>query len=303
MRQTVVLFVVMGCLARTASAHTPEAPARERRREVIMPGTPGLTVGRPQASSMTWFVLSTVLLGAMCTGPVSAQSTGSDTLNRTIALYATLNSYADTGTVVREAPGIVDRSKFRTYFRRSSLDFLFDYQNLTSQSGAATIDMSRGRIVLWMINGELQSFNKEQRTHESIPRASGKQPAALQNAGAGTKGTSVLIPSLIFSKAQLPGTLLQITEAADSGFESVNGHRCRKIVGIAAQYYPSGQMTNVRRVTVWVDAETLLVRKVFEDTPKGYPAGAYSTLTVTIEPQANPTLDEGKFQFTVPDTY
>ena len=50
----------------------------------------------------------------------------------------------------------------------------------------------------------------------------------------------------------------------------------------------------------WIDAETMLVRKVFEDTPKGYPAGSYSRLTVTIEPQANATLDDGKFQFTVP---
>jgi hypothetical protein len=85
-----------------------------------------------------------------------------------------------------------------------------------------------------------------------------------------------------------------------AGFESVNSHRCHKIVGTAAQFYPSGQMTNVRQVTVWLDAENLLVRKVFEDTPKGYPAGAFLRLTINLDPQANPTLEDANFQFTVP---
>ena len=30
-------------------------------------------------------------------------------------------------------------------------------------------------------------------------------------------------------------------------------------MGIASEYYPSGQRVNVRQVTVWIDAETLLV--------------------------------------------
>ena len=69
---------------------------------------------------------------------------------------------------------------------------------------------------------------------------------------------------------------------------------------MAGQYYPSGQMTNVRQVTVWIDAESLLVRKVFEDTPKGYAIGSYLRTTVTIEPRANSKLDDSKFQFRVP---
>jgi hypothetical protein len=155
-------------------------------------------------------------------------------------------------------------------------------------------------MVLWMIKGELQAFNKQLRTHETIPREGGNQVAVLQGARAGTAGTSTLIPALIFAKSNLSGTLGQIQQPTDAGFETVDGRRCHKIIGMAGEYYPSGQMTNVRQVTVWIDAETRLVRKVFEDTPKGYPAGLYSRLTVTIEPQANPTLDDGKFAFTVP---
>lgn len=245
-------------------------------------------------------VFTIILLGAMCAEPSAAQSGTEDILARSIALYPTLASYADTGTVVREAPGIVDRWKFATYFR-NPLDFYFDFQGVTSQSGPGTpMDASYHRIVLWMIKGELQAFNKQLRTHETIPREGGNQVAVLQGARAGTAGTSTLIPALIFAKSNLSGTLGQIQQPTDAGFETVDGRRCHKIIGMAGEYYPSGQMTNVRQVTVWIDAETRLVRKVFEDTPKGYPAGLYSRLTVTIEPQANPTLDDGKFAFTVP---
>jgi hypothetical protein len=74
---------------------------------------------------------------AICLQPVVAHSQGEEVLARSIALYATLASYSDTGTVVREAPGLVDRWKFRTRFRRSSPDFFFDFQGVTSQSAGS----------------------------------------------------------------------------------------------------------------------------------------------------------------------
>ena len=95
-------------------------------------------------------------------------------------------------------------------------------------------------------------------------------------------------------------TFFEIEEASDAAFENVGKHRCHKIAGIAAQYYPSGARTGVRPVTVWIDADTLLLRKVFEDTPKGYSLGAYRRVTVTIDPQPNTALDDAKFQFKVP---
>lgn len=241
-----------------------------------------------------------LVLGAMGTSSVAAQPAAGDVLARSIALYPTLESYADTGTVVKEAPGLVDRWEFKTHYRRTSLDFYFDFQGVDSRSGELTIGTSDQRMVLWMIGGELQAFNQQLQTHDTFPREGGNQPAALQGAGAVTAGTSILIPSLVFPEANLPGTIRTIQDATDAGFETVNGRRCHKIIGTAAEYYPSGQMTNVRPVTVWIDAETFLVRKVFEDTPKDYPGGSYSRLTVTIEPQANPTLDDSEFHFTVP---
>ena len=241
-----------------------------------------------------------VLLVASRSGLVAQSSGAGNVLARSIALYPTLTSYADSGTVVLETPGIVDRYKFKTYYRRDSLDFFFDFQGVAKQGAGGSLDLSFHRIVLWMVGGELQTFNQYQRTHETIPRASGRQVATVQLAGIGTLGASVLIPSLIFSQARLPGAILQIQQPTDAGVEAIEGRRCHKVTGIAAEYYPSGAVTNVRPVSVWIDAETLLVRKVFEDTPKGSAIGSFHRKTVTIDPQLNPSLDDSRFQFTVP---
>jgi hypothetical protein len=259
----------------------------------------GHTLSRCRAACLA---LTAVTLGATCSASWAAPTGSGDVLARSIALYPTLKSYADTGTVVIEGPGTVERSKFKTYFRQGdSLDFLFDYQGVAREGAGGSLPMSFHRIVLWMLAGELQTFSQQQRSHETIPRESGRQVAAMHGTSVATAGASILIPSLIFSQAKLPGAIFQIQQPMkDAGFEAVNGRRCHKIIGMAAEYYPSGQMTNVRQVTVWVDAETLLVRKVFEDTPKGWAIGSYLRKTVTIEPRANPKLEDSQFQFTVP---
>jgi hypothetical protein len=65
--------------------------------------------------------------------------------------------------------------------------------------------------------------------------------------------------------------------------------------------YPKTQReTNVRRAAVWIDAETNLVRKVFDDTPKGLPIMAVNRTTLTFDPKANPPLEDSAFRFTVP---
>lgn len=252
-------------------------------------------------STRQW--LGAILTAALCTPSLTASAGNSDVLARSIALYPTLKSYADTGTVVVDTSGENwERSKFRTYFRKNAdySDLYFDFQGVNFKSGQSIIATPDERRVLWMSNGELQSFDQKTREHESFPRAGGRQPSVLQGAGHQTRGASMLIFSLIYAKANLPGTILQIQQSADAGFETVNGHRCHKVMGTAASYYPSGQITGIRPVTVWVDAESLLIRKVFEDSPKGMPPGSYYRVTITLDPQANPELDDSKFQFKVP---
>lgn len=82
--------------------------------------------------------------------------------------------------------------------------------------------------------------------------------------------------------------------------ETIDGHPCHKIVGIAKQVYQTGYESNKRRTTVWVDAQTLLIRKIFEEW-KATP-GSVSRRFTTLSPHANPTLDDATFTFTAPET-
>ena len=81
-------------------------------------------------------------------------------------------------------------------------------------------------------------------------------------------------------------------------FEPVNGHRCHKLVGEVGLAYGTGTVTNVRPTIIWIDADSLLVRKVVEDTPKG--AGGTDRVTTIFEPQANPQIDDAHFKFAPP---
>ena len=248
--------------------------------------------------------LASWLLGTPAPGSAPAQPAPGlpEVLANSIKYYSTLASYADTGTVRRESAGTVDDARFTTYFRRTTRDLLVDFQSLTSltRSTKFSIDMTSYRTVIWMSKGEMQTYDRRTDAHEAVNPEGGGQVRALQNGNYATQGVSILIPSLLYSQSRLPSTILQIAEAATAGTEEIDGRRCHKITGVAAQFYPSGQRTNVRAVTVWIDSETQLIRRVFEDTPKNYPAGGVLRLTITMQPQANPTIDDAKFQFTVP---
>jgi hypothetical protein len=246
---------------------------------------------------------------ALAVGPMasaSGQGTRSlpDVLRESMAHYAELASYADTGTVAEETAGMVHESKFRTYFRRATRDLYFDFQQLRTRyprNNNYVVDMSANRTVIWMFKGEMQTYSFYFKQHSVVP--ANQQAGTLKGAVAGTTGVSALMPSLLYPKALLPGTLLALEEATPAGVEAIGNRRCHKVTGIAAEYYPSGARVNVRPVTVWIDAESKLVRRVFEDTPEGYGVGvpgAYRRLTVTLDPHANPTIDDAKFAFTVP---
>jgi hypothetical protein len=248
--------------------------------------------------------LASLLLGPREPAPAPAQAAPGlpEPLANSIKFYSTLTTYSDTGTVRRETAGTVDDARFTTYFRRATRDLFLDFQSLTSvtKSSKFSIDMSSYRSVIWMFKGEMQTYDRRTDAHEAINPDGGGQVRALQNANYATQGVSILTPSLLYSQSRLPGTILQIEEAVLAGAEQIDGRRCHKVTGVAAQFYPSGQRTNVRAVTVWIDSESQLIRRVFEDTPKNYPAGGVSRLTITFQPQANPTIDDAKFQFKVP---
>lgn len=226
-----------------------------------------------------------------------------DVLQKSLDRYAALASYSDSGTVRQEVPGMIDEARFTTYFRRPTRDLFIDFAHVSSTMTETKLklDLSANRTVIWMFKGEMQKYDFKLRSHETVAADNSGQPRALQVAGHATKGVSMLIPSLLYSQARLPSTLRQVEEAEAAGVETIDGRRCHKFLGVAAAYYPSGQRTSIRPVTIWIDAETQLVRRVFEDTPRGYPSGSFLRTTITFSPQANPAIDDARFQFKVPE--
>ena len=243
------------------------------------------------------------LAGTADTGAVRhAPYSASEVLTKMRAAYAALTSYADSGTVIDDNGGFVDRSTFRTFFTREPNNLFIEFRAVASEYKDGNRIPLTAHIVLWMENGELQTWSGADQAHSTYPRAEGQQVNAVKNAGYYTHGVSVLIPSHLYSKAGMASPVHAAEEIEADGFETVNGRKCYRLLGVERWRYPSGQETGVRAITIWVDAETYLILKVFEDTPKGYPRNQISHRTTTIKPRANPKLAPALFRYTVPES-
>jgi hypothetical protein len=223
-----------------------------------------------------------------------------DVLAKSRAAYAALTSYADSGTVLDEATGFTDRSSFRTLFNRDPRHLLIEFRAVASEYTAGNRVPLTNHVVLWMENGELQTWYSKTQAHETYSAEGGGQVEALKGAAYGTAGISVLGPSHLYSKSGLASSVHATEEAEADGFEEVNGRRCFRILGVERWRYPSGRETGVRPITLWIDAETYLIHKMVQDTPKGMPRGSVGRRTTTIKHQANPKLEPAQFRFTVP---
>jgi outer membrane lipoprotein-sorting protein len=236
----------------------------------------------------------------------AARAAGEDILAKSMAVYDGLTSYADSGTAMTESVGTFQVGHFRTFLRRPPLSFYFEWGRrvmISTKQAADSLSMPGKKDVYWLVNGDLQVFRQDgsYAEHKTYPRGTSNQSTALAMDKSGTMDAITLIPSLLFRKAKLVGPLQEIAEISLAGTEQVGGHPCHKLVGIAQSVYPSGAITNVRPITVWIDTQTLMIRKVFTDTPKNYPLNGTARATWTVDPTPNPKLDDSKFQFTIPD--
>jgi len=239
-----------------------------------------------------------LLIGA---APPDPGFDAAEVLAKSRAAYAALQSYADSGTVLDETTGFTDRSTFRTLFIRDPRYLLIDYYAIASEYKAGNKVPLDSRIVVWMQNGELETWVSRTASHETYPADGGRQVEALKSASYGTAGMSVLVPSHLYSKSGLASAVQATEEAEADGYDTVNGRRAFRVMGIERWRYPSGQVTGVRPITLWIDAETYLLLKLVEDTPKNYPRGNVSRRIITIHPRANPKLEPSQFRFTVPE--
>ncbi len=232
--------------------------------------------------------------------PRRAAYDANEVLGKMRTAYAALTSYADSGTVLDEATGFTDRSTFRTFFTREPNNLFIEFRGVASEDKIGNRLPLTSHMVLWMESGELQTWSSVSQAHETYPRAAGQQVNAVRNAGYFTHNISVLIPSHLYSQSGLASPVHAAEEVEADGFETVHGRKCYRLLGVERWRYPSGQETGVRAITIWIDAETYLIHKVFQDTPKGYPRNEISRRTTTIKHRANPKLAPAQFRYTVP---
>jgi hypothetical protein len=249
---------------------------------------------------LTWVVAALAAAGPYAANRRPAFN-AEDVLARTRAAYEKLTSYADSGTVLEESNGFTDRSVFRTFFTRQPNNLFVEFRGVASEYQIGNRVPLTTHVVLWMQNGELETWSSASQSHDTYPRAEGQQVNAVKSAAHFTSGISVLVPSHLYGKAANLASAIDAAEEVEAdGFETVNGRKCYRLIGVERWRYPSGQETSVRAITIWIDAETYLIHKVFQDTPKGYPRNEISRRTTTIKHRANPKLEPAQFQFKVP---
>lgn len=225
-----------------------------------------------------------------------ASGSAVEIIDKSRAVYAALTSYADTGTVTTEnappgatarTPVMRERHAFSTFYR-SPRSFLFSFRKVSGE-----------QFVVWSDGGDFQTWWSATHVHQQYPKGKGSTAFAL--ASFPTSAAVMQISPLLFSTAGLQGPLVALNEPRLEGTEDLNKHRTYRIVAtVGLAYGKTGAVTNTRTTTVWIDADTYLVRRVVEDTPSNAPTGLLDRITTTFEPQPNAKIEDKTFRFQVP---
>ena len=219
--------------------------------------------------------------------PTRAQN-ADEILQKMRATYGALKSYSDTGVVLSEyGSSSEDRHPFTTYFNRTPRHFVLDFRK---QGG--------DRYVVW---GDPDAFhNWWKTTGNQTDYPNPNNAPAISLSGRNTGGAALKIPTLLYSKAALGGDFNNFADVVLDGTEPISGRRCYRLIGRASDLYAAtGKEVNTRKMTIWIDTESLLIRQVREEW-KGLP-GQRSRTTTTYQPQANPVLDDARLKFVPPE--
>jgi len=210
-----------------------------------------------------------------------AASDADDILQRTRAMYGAFRSYADTGVVVSEyGAASTDEFKFVTWFSRSPRRFF--------------LESSSGQFVIWGDPDAFHTWTKVTGDQYDYPNPNNAPAIAMSSQQ--THGVSSVVPPLLYAKAPLGGVFNNFTDATVDGIETLGSRRCHRIFGTTRDVYATtGREVNIRKLTVWIDVDSLLIRKVREEW-RPLP-GQRSRNTYLYEPQANPPIDDSRFQF------
>lgn len=220
-------------------------------------------------------------------GCVKKAPTAAEVVAKMKAAYAGLKSYSDSGSVLTEdkpigSTMITEKHSFTTRFAAPK-KFRFDFRK---QGGE--------RFVVWSPGETFNSWWSATGVAEAYAQGQGVNAFAM--AELPTVGSALMIPALLFQAAQLEGPLVGLEGVKLAGSEQVGGRATYKLTATVKLNHWGGQS---RPTTVWVDAETFMVRKVVEDTPTGM-GGATSRMTTTIDPKPNAATTAADFTFKPP---
>lgn len=232
---------------------------------------------------MPKFVIVLLLAG------IAQAQTAEQVLQKARDTYAAMRSYFDNGTVLVEyGTSSEDRYVFTTSFNRSPRHFLLE----SKQSPKET-----PRYVIW---GDPDAFHTWWKTTgQQYDYPNPNNITAISGSERNTQGTSMKIPTLLYGKSALAAAMLALSDPVLDGTDQLAGHRCYRVVGRASDTYAAtGKEVNVHRVSVWIDADTYLVRKVSEEW-KALP-GNRDRRTTLYDPKANPPIEEAQFKFSPP---
>ena len=254
---------------------------------VLTQQTPGRTRNDRAVNTLSILVLAAGSLLLARPTLLRAEDNAAAVFEHTRTVYAALNSYSDTGKVLKEySPSSRDEGSFSTYFTRSPRHFLFDYRGPTSDRLVVWGDPDAFHV-WWKATGQLTDYPNP-----------GNANAIILN-DYPTRSVVTKIPPLLYSKAGLPGALQHFQPQEMTSAEDGMGHKCFRLEGVTSDTYgTTGRQVNVHLLALWVDASSYLVRKIVEQSPA--PPGALNRVTTTFDPQPNPRLNDQVFQFADP---
>jgi len=213
-----------------------------------------------------------------------APAAADDVLTRMRATYGDLASYSDTGTVLREF-GVSSRERhtFITAFMRAPRRFYLRFDKVGGD-----------QHVIWGDPDAFHTWTKVTGVQSDYPNPN--NVGAITLSAPNMFGAATKVPTLLYAKASIPGDFSNLKDISLDQSEAFEGHQCHRIQATATDVYGTGRAVNVRKMLLWIDAESLLIRKVVEEWPPL--PGQVNRTTTTFQPQANPTLDDARFRFT-----
>lgn len=240
----------------------------------------------PLRAALTFIAILTPL------GPVAAQAPGPEEILAGMrAAYAKLESYHDTGSILIEeksigAPLASERHTFTTRFAAPKR-FYFDYRKDPT--------FTAERYVIWCAGETFSTWWSATQTVERYAQGEGQNAFAI--AEYPTNGAALLLAPMLFQGAGLHGPLADFGAPVLVGTETLSE---RPHYVLSADLRVNHWSDTTRTTTIWIDAETYLVRRIIQDTPSGMGRDVIQRMTATFEPATDLSHGEAAFSFAPP---